>query len=73
MNRGDIGEQGFNFLAKGPKPIFTLKSTNNYFALDVPWEPEALIMGALVRLVYIMSICVGIPVKIGVGAFSNQQ
>ena len=36
-------------------------------------EPEALIVAALGGLVYYMSICVDVPVKIGVGAFSNQQ
>ena len=30
-------------------------------------------MGALGGLVYFMSICVDIPVKIGTAAFSNQQ
>ena len=30
-------------------------------------------MGALGGLVYFMSICVDIPVKIDVGAISNQQ
>ena len=30
-------------------------------------------MGALGGLVYFMSICVDVPVKIGVGEFSNQQ
>ena len=33
----------------------------------------ALLMGALGGLVYLMSICVDVPVKIGVGSFSNQQ
>jgi hypothetical protein len=30
-------------------------------------------MGALVGLVYFMSMCVYVPVKIGVGSFSIQQ
>ena len=30
-------------------------------------------MGALGKLVYIMSIYVDVPFKIGVGAFSKQQ
>ena len=30
-------------------------------------------MGALGGLVYFMSICVDVPVKIGVGEFSNQN
>lgn len=30
-------------------------------------------MGALGVLVYLMSICVDVPVKIGEGSFSNQQ
>ena len=30
-------------------------------------------MGALGGLVYCMSICMDVLVKIGVGAFSNQQ
>ena len=30
-------------------------------------------MGALGGLVYFMGICMGVPVKIGVGEFSNQQ
>jgi hypothetical protein len=44
-----------------------------YSVQGVPCEPEALLMGVLVGLFYFMSICVDIPVKIGVGAFSNQQ
>ena len=39
----------------------------------VPCEPEALLMGALGGSVSFMSICVEVPVKIGVGSFSNQQ
>ena len=30
-------------------------------------------MGTLGGLVDVMSICVDVPVRIGVGAFSNQQ
>ena len=44
-----------------------------YVARGVPCEPKALLMGALGGLVYFMSICVDVPVKIGVGSFSNQQ
>ena len=44
-----------------------------YFARGIPCEPKALFMGALGGLVYLMSICVDVPVKMGAGAFSNQQ
>ena len=73
----DISEQRVFFLCQGPKPdvnlILAKKSTKIYFAQGVPCEPEALLMGALGGLVYFMSICVDVPVKIGAGAFSNQQ
>ena len=64
------------FLCQGPKLTFTLyslHSTQLYFALRVPCEPETLLIGALGGLVYFMSICVDSPVKIGVEAYSNQQ
>ena len=47
--------------------------TKNNFAQGVACEPEALIVAALGGLVYFMSICMEIPVKIGVEAFFNQQ
>ena len=73
----NIGEQGFTFFVKGQKPMFTLifqlQSTKNNLAQGVAYEPEALIVGTLGGLVYSMSIGVEIPVKICVGAISNQQ
>ena len=39
----------------------------------MPCGPEALLMEALGGLVHFISICVDVPVKIGVGSFSNQQ
>ena len=72
----NIGEQGFTFFVKGQNPIFTLfwvKSTKNNFERGVACEPEALMVAALGGLVYFMSICVKIPVKICVGALFKQQ
>ena len=45
----------------------------NNFARGEACEQEALLVGALGGLVYFMSICVDVPFKIGVGAFSSQQ
>ena len=53
--------------------LYQLKSTKIYSTGGVPCEPEALLTGALGGLVYFMSICVDVDVKIGVGEFSNQN
>ncbi|OEU12101.1 hypothetical protein FRACYDRAFT_244361 [Fragilariopsis cylindrus CCMP1102] len=45
----------------------------NNFAQGVACKPEALIVTALGGLVYFMSICVEISVKIYVGVFSSQH
>ena len=69
LNRG-------NFLFQGPKPDFypiSAKTTKNNFAQGVVYELEALIVAALGGLVYFMTICVEISVKISVGAFFSQQ
>ena len=65
-----------HFLRQGPKSGFypiLAKIHKIYFARGVLCEPEALLAGALGGLVYFMSICVDVPVKIDMGAFSNQQ
>ena len=63
--------QGFTFFVTEQKRIntlFLLKSTENNFARDGAYEPNAPIKSALGGLLYFMSICVKIHVKICFGA-----
>ena len=64
MNRG---------LFSPPRAQNQFVSSKIYSVQGVPCEPEALLIGVLSGLVYFMSICVEIPVKICVGAFFSQQ
>ena len=72
MNKGSLSSPRakIRFL-----PSILAKIHKIYFArgIGVLCEPEALLAGALGGLVYFMSICVDVPVKIDMGAFSNQQ
>ena len=61
----DISEQRVFFLCQGPKP--------DVYLILAKKSIEALLMGALGGLVSFMGIYVKVPVKVGVGAFSNQQ
>ncbi|OEU06755.1 hypothetical protein FRACYDRAFT_253536 [Fragilariopsis cylindrus CCMP1102] len=50
-----------------------LKSTKIYFVRGVPCELEALLVWALGWVILFYEYCVDVPVKIGMGSFSNQQ
>ena len=50
----------------------SLPSAKNLLLAGVPCKPEVKIMVALDWLPCFMGICVNVPVKIGVKAFSNE-